>query len=94
MKKYLLLMSLLVFITITDCGRLNPSDREDPSKPSNEMTISLKENPTTGYVWSYTIEPEDIVKIIKNDYSCDNPNLEGFFLLIFDDGWKVLSMVF
>jgi inhibitor of cysteine peptidase len=41
-------------------------------KVGEKFNISLKENPTTGYIWSYTIDNNKIVKITSDNYSTTN----------------------
>lgn len=39
--------------------------------------LRIKENPTTGYEWQYTINQEDHVKFMKSDYITPNTDLIG-----------------
>lgn len=49
---------------------------------SEEVHISLEENPTTGFVWEYEIEPEGILEVLEDQYVNDpsdpkNPECGG-----------------
>ncbi len=37
-----------------------------------DLVISLEENPTTGYTWSYSIEPPSLLEVIDDDYMTKN----------------------
>jgi inhibitor of cysteine peptidase len=43
-------------------------------KIGEKFNISLDENPTTGYSWSYTITNSKVLKIIDNGYTANNQN--------------------
>lgn len=45
----------------------------------NTVTISLSENPTTGYSWAFSIEPEsqNLISDISEKYIAPNNNLVG-----------------
>ena len=64
MKKILILSVLLLSPT------LFAKIIEKEIKIGKITTIKLPSNPTTGYVWSYTVTPidEDLVKIDKKDF--------------------------
>ncbi len=64
--KRLLTASLLL-------GAMRPLDLADSLGP----TIILKENPSTGYVWSYTMDKEGILKETYNEYKAPKTSLAG-----------------
>ncbi|MCL2492175.1 MAG: protease inhibitor I42 family protein [Coriobacteriia bacterium] len=40
-------------------------------KKDKQFTVKLDGNPTTGFEWTYTMEPDGIVKEVSNDYTQD-----------------------
>ncbi len=44
--------------------------------PNALLVITLNENPTTGYVWSYTMDKEGVIEETADDYNTDS-NLNG-----------------
>lgn len=74
-----LMMILLVFIMILGgCGRLiGTVDEEDEGLKdddlgSRQVEIALVANPSTGYAWHYTLEPEGIVQVVDEDFEADS----------------------
>ncbi len=89
MKKRLLVMLTVVMTASILLGCAPPTaakakvyDKDDTTifaKAGEEFTITLDENRTTGYQWSYAVSDEKIVSISKDDYVTDeaNKNVEG-----------------
>jgi inhibitor of cysteine peptidase len=44
---------------------------------SQSITIELDGNPTTGYSWTYTMDPEGIVKEVSHEYKADAKGTVG-----------------
>ena len=64
------ILSLLLMLVI---GILfSPVQAQDEVRfEGKEIFFTLKENPTTGYLWSYTIEPEGMLSCAKDHYQPD-----------------------
>lgn len=70
-------MGLILTASLTGCTKKTetqgnavetPKDvSEGVTVKGSEITVVYKENPTTGYVWSYHIEDENIVKCISDE---------------------------
>lgn len=72
-KKILLMMACGVLAVAMLAGCASSQQNEDPKQSDielqngnahyleNVLTISLNENPTTGYTWSYTLEGTNLV---------------------------------
>ena len=43
----------------------------------NEVKIILNENPSTGYLWEYEIDDENIIELVKDNSVSDDSNLIG-----------------
>lgn len=74
------LMALCLLLALTACAG---------EKKSKQFEISLEGNPTTGYAWTYTMDPEGIVKEVKNDYTSSTKDKDvvgagGTFLFVFE----------
>ena len=37
------------------------------------VTVSLEENPSTGYRWQYAVSPDDVLKLTADEYHSDAP---------------------
>jgi predicted secreted protein len=64
MKKSMIVMALSVFVA---CSPAFAAD----SQSSTRVVIELAGNPSTGYSWTYTLEPEGIVKEVFAEYRSD-----------------------
>ena len=47
------------------------------SGSTTKIVIQLKGNTTTGYSWTYSMEPEGVVKELSYEYRQDAPNMIG-----------------
>ena len=52
-------------------------DKADISADKNSFSISIDENPTTGYRWSQKIADESIIKLAKDNYNAPQSGLVG-----------------
>lgn len=43
----------------------------------DELTIPLVSNPTTGFLWSVTVDPADSVKLISEEFKAPDSKLAG-----------------
>ena len=48
----------------------------DVDAEANDVSVTLRSNPTTGYEWSYTVSEEGILSEVSNEYESDD-NPEG-----------------
>ena len=73
-------MSIIMFIGslfgISQSAK-DGKDKADISADKNSFSISIDENPTTGYRWSQKIADEGIVKLAKDDYNAPQSGLVG-----------------
>lgn len=80
MKKCLVLLALVlltaaILLGCAACGKVYGKEDTDISVNAGEtFTVSLEENPTTGYQWSYTISDENVIEISKDEYVADSRN--------------------
>ncbi|MCL2110765.1 MAG: protease inhibitor I42 family protein [Clostridiales bacterium] len=96
MKKIMLVvMAMVCALALAACS--SGSQSEGPGglvEPDNEgrelqFTVTLPGNPTTGYSWQYTMEPEGVVREIANDYVQDEADdgmagVPGVFTFVFE----------
>ncbi len=76
MKKiiYISLMLALAIFVFTGCSSASADkiygkdDKDIEVNAGETFTISLEENPSTGYAWTIDISDESIVKLEKDDY--------------------------
>ena len=69
MKKILLVAFILAFVIMAFCGCSNTLEAVTAEAENPEIfEITLEENPSTGYVWSYEIEDESIVKFVSDEF--------------------------
>ncbi|MBR6736655.1 MAG: protease inhibitor I42 family protein, partial [Oscillospiraceae bacterium] len=64
MRKILILGMTLMLIMGCNTNQLLPNIQDTPEI----ISINLEENPTTGYLWSYTAEPADILKEVGCEF--------------------------
>ena len=64
MKKYLILLMVIIVLTLTACGKNNAK--------TDKLEISLYSNSSTGYSWSYDVSQEGIINILESydDSNC------------------------
>lgn len=71
----LLLSSILISQVFTSCKSTNAENDQPSSQKPN--VIRLSGNPTTGYTWSYAVEPEGIISIEENEVYRGEGNIVG-----------------
>lgn len=87
MKRYLLLsLSVCAIFILSGCAS-RPDGKLIFSEPINGCTVSmengeefelqLKENPTTGYIWTVDKLESSMLSVSKVDYKADNSQLLG-----------------
>ena len=64
---YRLLLSILLII-VNGISFTPAQTQEEIYFEGMDIIITIRENPTTGYIWSYTIEPEDMLTCVKDHY--------------------------
>ena len=73
---------------LTACSSGDPADAavtiqmQDTSRTietsvGDEFTVEVASNPTTGYTWSYRVEPAAAVREVSSEYVPDEPQLTG-----------------
>ena len=73
------LISFLLSIVLAVCSFLGISlgkpsaDMISYNKKQTVVTVSLSENPSTGYAWQYTVADEVVVRNCGDAYSTDAP---------------------
>lgn len=85
MKRIVAIIVLLSLLGLLAGCKLIQESRNDPTIAK----VELNGNPTTGFSWVYTIAPDDIIKIVSEDYIQDsNPQnfagVGGTFVFIFE----------
>lgn len=81
MKKISVLLSLLLIASLFLAG----------CSGTNQMTVTLGGNPTTGYAWTYTVSDPDVLKEVSNEYKqdADTEGLTGAggeYVFVFEGG--------
>ncbi len=71
------LMSAIIFLCtlfgIRIGGKGSDTEMITYNRSKTIVTISLDENPSTGYRWEYTVSAEGIVQLTADEYSSDAP---------------------
>ena len=68
MKKYLIVLMVIIAVTLTACGKSDNNEKSDTK--IDKLEISLYDNASTGYHWEYSVSEDGIIKIdigSKND---------------------------
>ena len=60
--------SLILLVAVALCVAMLFGCAQETQK---EYTIELEGNPTTGYTWEYTVEPDGILKEVSGEYVAD-----------------------
>ncbi len=72
-KAILILIAIITCLCLVGCG-----DKKEEEKKEDVLKISLYDNSSTGYTWSYTVSEEDIIEISETtDYSNCPPDVAG-----------------
>jgi len=69
MKKNL---CLFVFLCVTALSLLSLGC--SMAQEQKTATIELEANATTGYTWVYTMSPENVIRLVSNEYVPDKTN--------------------
>lgn len=72
-----LLLNMAVFADTTAVPVLISAKLFDVTYDGNQFTITLEENPSTGYVWTYTINDEALVKFVSDESIASESGLMG-----------------
>ncbi|MBN2795826.1 MAG: protease inhibitor I42 family protein [Clostridia bacterium] len=73
----ILLLNMAVFADTTAVPVLISAKLFDVTYDGDQFTITLEENPSTGYVWTYTIHDEALVKYISDETLASDSGLMG-----------------
>ncbi len=65
-SRFLLLLTLCALLLLAGCAKKNEA-----------LVLELEENPTTGYTWSYTLEPAGILTIESDEFIAPDTGLVG-----------------
>ena len=69
MKKIILVSVLVALLAVLLCSCAGTAQAPVvEAEDSDCVTISLEENPTTGYQWSYTVDPEGVLEEKSSEY--------------------------
>lgn len=60
-----------------DLKTLEASGTKNTIKVGDNFKVVLKGNPSTGYAWNYTIDSNDVIKLISKDEVQDKSNVVG-----------------
>lgn len=73
-----LLKDIVKVNPIIFCGTGMPLENKFTTTQTGDLfTVTIEENPSTGYTWSYTINDETSVEFIKDAYQAAEGNLVG-----------------
>ena len=71
------IMSAVIFVCallgIKIGGKGSDTEMITYNRSKTIVTVSLDENPSTGYGWTYTVSPEGIVQLTDDEYHSDAP---------------------
>ncbi len=77
-KKKIILILIAIFTCICLVGCETKKDEDNKENTENTLKISLYDNSSTGYVWSYNVSENDIIEISESsDYSNCDPEAAG-----------------
>lgn len=81
MKLFTAIPLILLLTSCTQCPANQPSGTEEgtviTTRVGQQFRIVLDSNPTTGYQWKYTEDPEDLLKLVDSKYDPGHPERIG-----------------